>query len=109
MFLLPCYIGETCKTNSLSCGFKEDRCLRINYKADGVLMTDERCYKASSCSNTTTTCNLVKKSNTTITECEPSCCNTDMCNAIVRPDNSNGMAMPSLVLFMVCFIAVLKI
>ena len=91
--------GETCKTNSVGCGFKEDRCLRINYKVSGnESMTDERCYQSSSCSNTAEMCNLVKKNGTVITDCKPTCCGKPNCNAVVEPDNSDAMPTPSSIL-----------
>ncbi|XP_028403390.1 uncharacterized protein LOC114526087 [Dendronephthya gigantea] len=92
---LKCYEcqgkGKTCKTNSISCGYKEDRCLRINYKVGEDLMTDERCYQSSRCSNSSEICDLVKKNNQTVKECKTSCCNTENCNAIIKFCNSFGV------------------
>ena len=95
--------GETCKINSVSCGFKEDRCLRINYKVGNESMTDQRCYQSSSCSNTAEICNLVKKNGTVITDCKPTCCGKANCNAIVEPDNSNVMPFASSLLIGIFF------
>ena len=97
MFILIYYLsfkGETCKNNIVSCGFKEDRCLRINYKLGNDLMTDERCYQSSKCSNTAEICELVKE-NGTVSDCKPTCCEKPNCNAVAEPDNSNTMSIPS--------------
>ncbi|XP_028408906.1 uncharacterized protein LOC114531500 [Dendronephthya gigantea] len=91
---LKCYQcqgkGTTCKTNSISCGYK-DQCLRINYKVGEDLMTDERCYQSSRCSNSSEICGLVKKNNQTIKECKTGCCDTKNCIAKFKPGNSFGM------------------
>ncbi|XP_028408910.1 uncharacterized protein LOC114531503 isoform X2 [Dendronephthya gigantea] len=90
--------GKACKTNSISCGYKEDRCLRINYKVGEDLMTDERCYQSSRCSNSSEICDLVKKNTETIKECQMSCCDTENCNAIIKPGNSFGVQIASFLL-----------
>ena len=100
--------GETCKTNNVSCCYKEDRCLKINYKVGNELMTDERCYMSSGCSNTTMICDLVKMNNTTVKDCTPTCCEKTNCNGVL--DNSNNMPIASsvLVAFFVALVVVMK-
>lgn len=99
-----CFEGETCNNNSVSCGFKQDRCLRINYKVGNDLMTDERCYQSSRCSNTAEICKLVKKNGTVITDCKPTCCEKTNCNS-----NSMPIASSLLIAMFVGFVLVLKI
>ena len=97
--------GETCKTNNVSCGYKEDKCLRINYKVGNESMTDERCYNTSGCTDTAMICDLVK-----IKECKPTCCDKSYCNGVLDPDNSNNMPIASsvLVAFFVVLVVVMK-
>ena len=71
---------ETCSNSSVSCGFGEDRCIRISYKVNGNLMVDERCYKSSRCTNTTEACDSVQKDYPDASDCKPSCCKGDLCN-----------------------------
>ena len=66
--------GEKCYKNSKACGYGEDRCLRINFKVNGVLMTEQRCYQSSRCSNTSEICDSVKSNHPTATECKHKCC-----------------------------------
>ena len=109
---LQCYKchgkGKTCKTDSVSCGYKEDRCLRINYKVDGELMTDQRCYNSSQCSKTSTICGLVKKNNTTVQECKHTCCDKPNCNAVERDDNSQPNSIPCSFLVGLLLVCALK-
>lgn len=81
---LKCYRckgkGETCSSSSVSCGYGEDRCIRINFKVNGVGMVDERCYQYSRCGNESEICGLVNTDHPTASDCETRCCEGDHCN-----------------------------
>lgn len=85
--------GETCSNKSVSCRFGQDRCVRINFKVNGILMVDEHCHRSSLCFNKTTTCGSVQKDYPTATECDASCCQGDHCNDDVVPNNANRLTI----------------
>ena len=81
---LQCYVckgkGKTCSQSSVSCGYGDDRCIRINFKVNETEMVDERCYQSSRCANKTEICDLVRGDYPSANNCQSLCCQGDHCN-----------------------------
>jgi hypothetical protein len=107
--------GEKCYKNSKVCAYGEDRCLRINFKIDGVLMTEQRCYQSSRCSNTSEICDLVKNDHPNATECKHVCCERHHCDhrtATKRPSSpssSPNCSLPSFCFSLIAFLLLVSL
>lgn len=111
--------GERCYENSKACAYGKDSCLRINFKVGGELMTKQRCYQSSRCSNTSEICDLVKKDHPTAKECKHVCCeNARHCDPETQPSeptqNTSSRPSSSFSLirscrFFICFVLLLSL
>ena len=106
--------GERCYKNSKACAYGEDSCLRINFKVGGKLMTKQRCYQESRCSNTSEICDLVKKDHPTARECKHVCCeNAHYCDRKTQPNTtvdsrpSSSLSLITSCRVLICFVLLL--
>ena len=107
--------GEKCYENYKVCAYGEDRCLRVNYKVGGVLMTEQRCYQSSRCSNTSEICDSVKKDHPTARECKHVCCKDWRCDhktptkrtSSASSSPSSCLSLNTFYLSLICFLLLL--
>lgn len=76
--------GKTCSRGNVSCGYGEDRCIRINFMVNGTAMVNERCYQSSRCGNQSEICDLVKTDYPSASDCKQLCCEGNHCNYDVK-------------------------
>lgn len=106
--------GEECYLNSKACAYGEDRCLRVNFKVGSELMTEQRCYQSSRCSNSSEICDMVKKDHPTASECKHVCCETfNYCDHKIptnRPSSSLSLITSclSLIYFLLLFVTTMQ-